>query len=432
MIASLNKYNLTKINILNYLISLIPLSLILGNLATNLNIVLICILGFLTFGKEIFFIEEKKYYLVYFFFIYLIFTTFFNNFSLLNESKIHLEHLLKSFFYLRFLIVFLVVSKLIESNKFNTNIFFLSCAFFSIAVSVDIIIQFIFKKNILGYPITNSRPSSFFNEENIAGGFLQRFSLFLIFFLAAKKKNYKNLNSYILFLLIIFFIPILLTSNRMPALIFAMCILFYFLIEKKLKEITISSLILISIFFFIAKIPIGERLNTDFKIFIKETKEIILDAPKLLIFNKKNPNYVWHTGYIIHFNSGVQLWKENKILGSGLRSFRINCSYSEERYTTCNTHPHNYFIEIMVDTGIIGIITIYSIFFIGVGKFFKNYFREKNISARLTSSVFFLLVFFEFFPIRSTGSFFTTNNSIFIFLMLAFFLNLKNLKKLEK
>ena len=432
MITFLNKYNFTKINILNYLISLTPLTLILGNLAVNLNILLICILGFLTFGKAIFFIQEKKYYLVYFFFIYLIFVTFVNNFSLLNENNAYLDHLIKSFFYLRFLIIFLIVNKLIESNKFNTNIFFLSCAFFSIAVSVDIIIQFIFKKNILGYPITNSRPSSFFNEENIAGGFLQRFSLFLIFFLAAKKKNYKNLNSYILFLLIIFFIPILLTSNRMPALIFAMCIVFYFLIEKKLKEITISSLILISIFFFITKIPIGERLNTDFKIFIKETKEIILDAPKLLIFNKKNPNYVWHTGYIIHFNSGVQLWKENKILGSGLRSFRINCSYSEERYTTCNTHPHNYFIEIMVDTGIIGIITIYSIFFIGVGKFFKNYFREKNISARLTSSVFFLLVFFEFFPIRSTGSFFTTNNSIFIFLMLAFFLNLKNLKKLEK
>ena len=60
MITFLNKYNLTKINVLNYLISLTPLALILGNLAININIILICILGFLSFGKAIFFIEEKN------------------------------------------------------------------------------------------------------------------------------------------------------------------------------------------------------------------------------------------------------------------------------------------------------------------------------------------------------------------------------------
>ena len=50
-----------KINILNFIISFLPLSIILGNLAINVNVIIICILGFIIYGNKIWFIENLKF-----------------------------------------------------------------------------------------------------------------------------------------------------------------------------------------------------------------------------------------------------------------------------------------------------------------------------------------------------------------------------------
>ena len=42
-----------KINILNFIISFLPLSIIIGNLAINVNVIIICILGFIIYGNKI-------------------------------------------------------------------------------------------------------------------------------------------------------------------------------------------------------------------------------------------------------------------------------------------------------------------------------------------------------------------------------------------
>jgi len=52
--------NLNK-NILNFLVCFIPLSLIIGNLALNINIILVCLLGLLIYGFQIFDINQKVY-----------------------------------------------------------------------------------------------------------------------------------------------------------------------------------------------------------------------------------------------------------------------------------------------------------------------------------------------------------------------------------
>lgn len=89
-----------KINILNFIISFLPLSIIIGNLAINVNVIIICILGFIIYGNKIWFIENKTYrYLIYSFFLFLIFTTCFKNIPNLNKNELFLDNLLKSFFF---------------------------------------------------------------------------------------------------------------------------------------------------------------------------------------------------------------------------------------------------------------------------------------------------------------------------------------------
>lgn len=420
-----NNYKFSKISTLNFIIATIPLSLILGNLATNVNVIIVCILGLFIYKKQIFEINNKiYYYFIYLFFFYLILITLINNFEFLNSNSIQKDHFFKSIFYLRYLIFFLVIKTLVEKEDFDNKIFFLSCAFFSAIVSIDIVIQFLFKKNILGYSIIANKPSSFFKEELIAGGFIQKFSLFFIFLLVVKKK----LNSFILIIFILFLIPIILSGNRMPIIIYIMSILLYFLIEKKFKEIIIAIIISSLTIFSFIKFPVSKRLHIDLNVFFNESLYILKKAPKLFLYNEGENIVFGGTGYLIHFNTGIQIWKNNKIFGNGLKSFRIKCTY--ENYQTCNTHPHNYFIELLVDVGATGAFLIYITFIIGLKNFLKFYYNEKTKIQKIAGCVFFLLIFFEFFPFRSTGSFFTTSNSAFIFLILPIFLNVKKLNKL--
>jgi len=432
MFNILYKHNLNKINILNFLICLIPLTLIIGNLAINLNIILICIIGVFEFGKKVFLIENKLYlFLILLFFTYLIGITIFNNWSFLlanPNNNLFLEHVLKSLFYLRFLMLFLIIYKLIDNNNFNTKYFFISCAFFSFFISIDLVIQFFFKQNILGLEITKNRPSSFFGEENIAGGYLQKFIIFLIFFILIKKKNKKNIDISLLFFFSIFFIPIIFTANKMPIVLYFASIILYFLIEKKFKEMLFGLALIIFIISIVMKLPINNRLNVDLKNFVIESKNIIQESPGIIFSDNYEPKEKWGTGYKQLFHTGIKIWQNNKIFGHGLKSFRLNCTY--EKNQTCNTHPHNYFIEILDDTGLIGIFLLYSIFISGTLNYLKEYKINEKLNSKLTTLPFFLIIFFEFFPIRSSGSFFTTNNSIVIFLTLAVFLNFKKIKEL--
>ena len=59
-------------NLLNIIISIIPLSIILGSLAININVVLICLLGIVTYKSRIFKMEHRIFlYLIYSFFFLL-------------------------------------------------------------------------------------------------------------------------------------------------------------------------------------------------------------------------------------------------------------------------------------------------------------------------------------------------------------------------
>lgn len=347
-----------------------------------------------------------------------------NNLPNYYSDSLYKLHILKSLFYLRFLLFFLILNKLIETKSLDIKLFFYSAAFFSCLVSLDILIQIIFKKNLIGYEITWDRPSSFFGNEHIAGGYLQKFILFFIFLCAYKlKSNFK------VFLLFIFFLlPIILTLNRMPIIIYLGSIFLFYLLEKKIKFIFLFLIVSISILILAQRNSVINTIDTQFISFVANTKDIIFKSHNLFIHNKDYEIIKADTsGYLLHFNSGIQAWKKNKIFGGGLKSFRLNCEYTDTQ--TCNTHPHNYFIEIMLDSGLIGLTIIYSFFILGLINFLKFYLNKPN-KIKLFALPFFIICFFEFFPLRSTGSFFTTSNSAIIFLSLAIFINSEKLKNL--
>ena len=61
------------------------------------------------------------------------------------------------------------------------KLFFLSCSIASLFVSFDIFFQFFYGVDILGFQGVQGKLSGPFGDELIAGGYLQRFSLFSFF-----------------------------------------------------------------------------------------------------------------------------------------------------------------------------------------------------------------------------------------------------------
>ena len=88
-------------------------------------------------------------------------------------------------------------------------------------------------------------------------------------------------------------------------------------------------------------------------------------------------------------------------------------------------HPHNYYLEILTETGVIGITLILIIFTsIIYLTLFKKYFSNTSLKKNNLIIPFIFLFLAEIFPIKSTGSFFTTGNSTYLFLIIGIMIGL--------
>ena len=145
--------------------------------------------------------------------------------------------------------------------------------------------------------------------------------------------------------------------------------------------------------------------------------------------------------YIKEIESGILTWENNKYFGGGIKSFRLNCNnvdrskmlyfVSKKGEVNCNNHPHNYYLQIAAELGLAGLSIVILIFISILVKGFK-YFRNLNKSNHETKILvpFFIIFVLEIFPFKTTGSFFTTTNATFLFIILSFVVGL--MKKKEK
>jgi len=124
------------------------------------------------------------------------------------------------------------------------------------------------------------------------------------------------------------------------------------------------------------------------------------------------------------------MWKERPLTGFGLKSLRFKCwdmlkKDNIERKITkrpqiivCANHAHNYYLELLSEAGIIG-TSLLVIFFLILLKdsfyYLKRHHQQINSGVNLLVPVI-ILFFLEIWPIKSTGSFFTTWGATFFWL----------------
>ena len=136
-------------------------------------------------------------------------------------------YFVRSILLLRFVILYFVVQTLLINNQLSLKEFFISSFICTGFVSFDVIVQYFFGYNLLGYKWWTGEITGFFFEEAVAGGYIQKFSLLsifgLLFFL--KEKKYKKQAVFIIVLLLT--LGTFLASNRMNFLLLFLSLIFY-------------------------------------------------------------------------------------------------------------------------------------------------------------------------------------------------------------
>ena len=333
----------------------------------------------------------------------------------------------KTVFFLRYLFLFFVIRFLINNNIINFKKFFLISSLACIFVSFDIFYQYIFGKDIFGLiPIHPRKLSGPFGAELIAGSFIQKFTLFTIFFIFIFLKNSKK-NLIIFFLILIFFSAIILSGNRMPLIMTILSFFLLFIFEKKTRKFFLVCITIFVLLFSLLYKNNVEIRNNYYSFYNHVTKIFSYPFSSNIKRNEMPP-------YFDEFESFYDTWKLNKYFGAGVRSFRIYCPYrknidADER-STCNTHPHNYYLEILAELGIIGLSAFIILFYKIINLSLKNIFKHnQNREQKYFFLILFILFLVEVFPLKNTGSFFSTWNSTYIFLILSLLIGIISKKE---
>ena len=429
--------NLTsKYIVINILICLLPATYIAGNLLLNFNILLLIVAFFLSFRLDILSFKLSSIdKLVIIFFTYIFLNGLINNYFNFDHDNEKNVILFKALAYLRFLILYFIFRYLIRNNFIKYNFIFFSFGLIGFFVSIDIIYQFFFRVDFFGFeaPVDSRRLAGPFGDEWIAGSFIQRFYLFLIFYILifSEIKNKLKLNSLNLLFLFLSFLGVMMSGNRIPAVMFLLSLFLLMIFEKSLrKSLAVLCIVFLgSIYFFGSNHPI---IKVHYSSFLKKSFDVVS------YFNKKyNPAVKTKAeipnGYVKEIETGIATWKQNKIFGGGIKSFYYNCAKIDESLNSwgCSSHPHNYYVQLLAELGLVGLLLSLAIFTIVIIKSFNLYFFKYQFFEKKIILPFIILFVIEIFPLKTTGSFFTTTNATFLFILIPFIIGLTDLKKVK-
>ena len=208
----------------------------------------------------------------------------------------------------------------------------------------------------------------------------------------------------------------------MPMILFLFLIFLILIFNKQTTKFLLPFVLIFSVLFGVI-FKFNSEVNTNFTKFYFQIVSMVDTTVKGDFKSSNTPQY------LKEFESFYDTWLMNKYIGGGLKNFRYYChtrpNIDKNSKFVCNMHPHNYYLEILTETGLIGFIIIVSAFFLILYEtLFKKYFSKNSSNFDVVIIPFIFLFFVEIFPIKSTGSFFTTGNATYLFLIMGLLIGL--------
>jgi len=450
---------------------LIPLSIIFSRFLANAIIIgFFLFLIFISFkNKDWCFLKTEITPNLFLFLFYLLFSFLFIH---QIESKIFLK-LIWLFAAVIFALGLSYYAFILNKKFVKTLILFLF--FLTVFVIFDTIYQFFNPnfKDIFGFLADTQRTylvlgnkislplrlTGPFGDEQVVGFYLATFGYLSIFLL---KSLYQLSDKKYYTFLFINFSTVILSGERSSMITFFVIFIIQQILEKKKIKQKFFIILILTIVF-----SVSVFLNPT-------TRERLNDIPNWLLKKESNKNDLYanflKTPWGNHFEISLDLIKKYPFFGIGIRNFEKFCrdlekknidrsllfneyenleniadmntneytlkkekilqlqkttGYSKTVISKCSTHPHNYILELLVETGLFGFLLFLSliikIFFI----FINGYRHNKHV-------IMFIALFAGFlFPLKPSGAIFSSWFGSFFWLLLAMFLITINLKKEE-
>ena len=389
-----------EINVPIILFSILPISIILGPSISLINILLFSLFFiFIYFTRKNFEIYDFKPVL------FLIILNLYLVFNSLISIEI-MSGIYRNFGFLRYILFFLMVNYIFFINEKNSNILKIWTIVFFV-VLVDVYIERFTGSNILGFGGMQEgfqprgyRVVSFFRSEPIPGAFICGLSFIVLGYILNFLKSKKSLKL-IGFLIILFcLIGIMLTGERSNGL---KALIGFVIFISIIDYVKFKNKILILIGFFVVFF-----LTINFSDYVKY--RYIDQLFSKIIVKEKREQFFENSLYIKLYKSGYYVFKNNPWLGVGNKNYRVETCDKEknlihEEYH-CLTHPHQIYLEMLSEHGIIGTIIIISIIFYLAFRIIRKIIDSRNYIQ--AGCLIFLLI--NFAPVLPSGAFFNNFN----------------------
>ncbi|MDB3859639.1 O-antigen ligase family protein, partial [Candidatus Pelagibacter sp.] len=291
---------------------------------------------------------------------------------------------------------------------------------------IDGYYQYFSGENLIGYKKYGNRIASFFNDELIMGSYLSRlFPLLFALFIFRDKKKFEIYFIGVLFILVD--ILIFISGERTAFFFLNISTIFIIIHIKKYQIFRLATFIMA--FFFIVLIGLNSKHLTE---------RFILDPLKgmnLLENSVDNRFVVFSKNHDSHIRTAFEMFKDNPLLGHGPKMFRKKCSDPKYRYDSrsCTTHPHNFLVQLLAETGFIGASYFLGFFIYILYCSFRQIksilFRKKRYFTDYQVSLLAALLI-SVWPLAPNGNFFNNWLMIVYFLPVGFFLQSIYPKKL--
>jgi O-antigen ligase len=397
------------------LLLLFPAAQISGPFLPDFFIILISIIFLFVHNyNHKFILFKNRFFLIFIiFYIYLIIGSLLSDNIMLSVKS--------SLFYIRFLFFSLAVFFIFRNNKNYLKYFYIALFFTLIILIFDGYYQFFTGKNIFGFAkVRPDRLGGLFFEQLILGSYISKILPIFFTFVIINKDLFNK--KYILLFSVLSYVLIFLSGERAAFLLFTLYLMLiapFFLNLRRFLVVALAVFILLSVLIFSNK----------------NLKNRYVDQMLMHTIKKTTESNIFMPDHIGLFTAAIDIFKKNIFFGSGVKTFRVECIHAEQNaniiklkeempnISFCSTHPHNYYFQLLAETGLVGFSFIFFIFLKLCLDYFKqmrrHYFNKKINKAYICILVGMIQTIW---PLTTTGSFFNNWVCSTIFLTVGIYL----------
>ena len=400
-----------------FFICFIPLALIVGPFLADLLVVLSSIIFlFISISKK-----EFKYFKNIFFLVFISYCLYLVLRSIFSND--HILSLESSLFYFRFGLFALAVWNLLEEDKIFIKTFYIFISSTLLVLFIDSYYQYFTGYNLLGYKYNGIRLSSFFGQEMVLGNYISRLMPLLIGIILYHHSSSRVSIIIVFIFLILSDILIYVSGERSAFFFLILTTLILVLISNKWKLLRLVS--------FIISILVIVFLT----LFNPATKERMIDATINQTKIIEQGKYLFSYEHTILYKTALNIFYDNPIFGVGTKMFRVVCSDEDyyvvdiindtEHIRSCSTHPHNVFLQLLSETGLLGFVPIFILFVFIIIQFFRQFFATWFIKKDYLSDFqicLYISIMISIWPLVPSLNIFNNWISIIFYLPVGFLL----------